>query len=505
MSRALIRQLLAAAAMAALVPAAAQQPDYGYGAQAPAAGAPSTIPGQRSGGLQVPQVQPPPAAQRRSQRPPPRGSIDWGSGASGSGAAYPQPQPQPPAPAPEAPVAATPAPAAPAPATAMQPASEMARPSSNAPLVPADPAPEAAAIESSAASAPPVLRVQEAAPSPPPAPAPDLGRANAQLSESFRTLDADSAVRVQSNVGATNAVIRGTSTARIKSGSATQVQSEQTIAAPALVCAKNGNTPVINRLRPAQEQGLMPGAALVVQGNCFGSSAGTVRLMLPTPRGRIRAVDAQVLNWENGKLFAQLPADLQNVVPGEATVEVWAADGRRSAAETIAFEPNWALRPLPELPARVRDCQGEFALSRCKANDDSEASPNFSMPKNCRNGGLFTCFGSNAQDPEAPAGESFIFGQHYTQDVIRFRKDKPSPRGRDLYELNLPPYLKPSHCAASVTAFETEPGTQDSSASARFADNNVVVDWSFNRYGERGWLQYQVRCQVWAPIGVVLP
>lgn len=490
---------------------AQQDYGYGYGGQSqgyeePAA-APSTIPGQRNSGARVPQVQPAAPAQRKPQ-PPAQGGIQWGNGsadgssyppygstgsggyspygaASGStGNSYPpagnggyQPYPAPSAGSnsPYGNSSASPQPAMPAPApqAAAEPPAAM---TSTAPRVNA---------------MPPVVRQRDSAPRPPPSAVPDTASANARLGESFRLLDAGEAVLVSS-------AVRGNSATRIRTNNNDSLRAAE-ISAPLVVCAKNGNLPLVSRLKVATGEALLPGAAFVVQGNCYGTAAGTVRVMLPTPRGRIRAVDARVLNWEGTKLFVQLPADLQNVIPGEATVEVWTPDGRRSAAQAIAFEPQWALRTLPMLPARVLDCRGESAYNRCRANDDSEADPRFNFPKDCRNSGIGTCLGGNYEDPQVPDGEALIFAQHYTQDPVRNRE-----KGRDVFELNLPPYLRPSHCGVSVTAFETEPGRQDASATARFQDSNVIVDWAFEHPGEPGWLQYQARCQVWAPVGVVV-
>jgi hypothetical protein len=329
-----------------------------------------------------------------------------------------------------------------------------------------------------------------------------FGSANAALLSSYRQLGGDDPSAAVSQVAPS-----GKPLAVVRNGTAVQRRDDrnaatdtQTIAAPALICAKNGNLPTVRRVLPAANGVLAPGAAFVVQGNCYGSAPGSVRVMLPTPRGRIRAVDANVLSWEAGKLFAELPADLQNVIPGEATVEVWAADGRRSAPLAFAFEPQWAVRPLPALASRVLECHGAGALNRCRANDDSEADMRFAMPKDCRSSGIGTCFGGNTQDPVAPEGEALIFGQHYTQDKLPRRLS-----GRDVFSLSLPPYLRASHCGVDVTAFETERGQQDATAAARFDGNTVQVDWAFTRAGEPGWLQYQLRCQVWAPVGVVLP
>ncbi len=514
-----------ASAMALAFTAQAQQPDYGYGGQSqgyeePAA-APSTIPGQRNSGARVPQVRPAAPAQRKPQ-PPAQGGIQWGTGgadgssyppygstgssnggyspygaASGStGNSYPsgesggyQTYPAPSAGSsspygsssgstgnnsPYGNSSASPQPAVPA--TVPQAAAEPPAAMTSAPRINA---------------MPPVMRQRDSAPRPPPSVVPDTASANARLGESFRLLDAGEAVLV-------SGAVRGNSATRIRANNNDSLRAAE-ISAPLVVCAKNGNLPLVSRLKVATGEALLPGAAFVVQGNCYGTAAGTVRVMLPTPRGRIRAVDARVLNWEGTKLFAQLPADLQNVIPGEATVEVWTPDGRRSAAQAIGFEPQWALRTLPMLPARVLDCRGESAYNRCRANDDSEADPRFNFPKDCRNSGIGTCLGGNYEDPQVPDGEALIFAQHYTQDPVRNRE-----KGRDVFELNLPPYLRPSHCGVSVTAFETEPGRQDASATARFQDGNVIVDWAFERSGEPGWLQYQARCQVWAPVGVVL-
>ncbi len=513
---------LAVAGMAMAPPASAQSgyqdpyanpygsPGYGsvYGAGGQAA-APSTLPGNQGGGTVVPQVQPPPVYAPVRKQPQP-GAIPWG-GSAGSGLPEPADGWTPP------PISATARKPRPSPVLAPAPAES---PSMDSP-VPMQPVPMAEAPSTSGkppAGSPPVetqrsrVVVTPGVGTAPPAAPIDLAGANERLRSSYLSLQADAGFTTQmasatSPVGASSV----SASARISrvgpSPGLTSVLDDvqaQRIAAPALWCARNGDTPVISHIRPATEAGLLPGVAFVVQGNCFGDRGGSLRVNLPTPFGRIRAVEAQVLNWEGTKLFVQLPGDIVNVIPGEATVEVVVAAGARSAGKAVNFEPRWERIALPAVESRVGECQGEGAMDRCVANADTESDYGFKMPKNCRNSGIGSCFKVDDGGQAMPPGTSYLSGQHYTEDLIRYRKNLPSPRGRDSYELSLPPYLKPSHCDASVTAFETEAGRLDASASARFDGSSVVVDWSFDRYGEPGWLQYRARCQVWAPVGVAL-
>lgn len=505
----------------------------GYGASGQAA-APSTIPGNQGGGTAVPQVQPPPvyAPKRKPLQP---GAIPWG-GSAGSG--LPEPDyggmgggtsSRPPASGGSAqpgwgdPVGGYPA--ADEPLTQAPPSTPSSRPvlagkpklkpvpaeqspmGSPAPMQPAPmaEAPPAATQRPKQVVTPGIGAAQLPTQT-------DMASANERLRSAYPSLQADANFTAQmvsaTSIAGTSSIANSSRISRVGTSPGTTSVLDDTqaqrIAAPAVWCARNGNTPVISRIRPATETGLLPGVAFVVQGNCFGDRGGSLRVNLPTQFGRIRAVEAQVLNWEGTKVFAQLPGDIVNVIPGEATMEVVAAAGLRSAGKPVNFEPRWERIALPAVESRVRDCRGEGSVNRCRANDDSEADPRFNMPKDCRYSGIGTCYGQDRGDPQVANGEALIFGQHYTEDLIRFRKDRPSPRGRDSYELSLPPYLKPSHCDASVTAFETEAGRLDASASAHFDGSNVVVDWSFDRYGEPGWLQYRARCQVWAPVGVAL-
>lgn len=486
-----------------------------YGQSPPPAAAPSTIPGQGASAAQVPQVAPAqqPAPQREPATSPwgssPYGGMGggaYGNGGYGGGSPYPPAASGNPYGSPRS--AGTSAPGSPAPAgpgsyPSSPPATTSSRVTAGSGASPTSPD-DSAQSSATGRGAQAVQRQSAASPRPPPTAqtgAADSARANADLLESFRQLADDQSSPVSSAIRGNSAAVRAQG-----GGSVQDSMRDQRIAAPALACAQNGNLPKVSRVRAAGAGGLAPGSAFIVQGLCYGSVPGTLRVMLPTALGRIRAVDAAVLSWEGGKLFAELPADLQNVVPGEATVEIWTADGRRSAAQPVAFEPHWALVPLPTAVAgRVQACTeaGEGVWSRCRVNEDSEADPRFAMPLDCR-GGLGTCFGRSRNDPTADDGAALIFGQHYTQDVMRYRREPPKRGGRDQFELTLPPWLRPSHCAVSVTAFETEPGTQDAKASARFEGNTVLVDWSFERNGEPGWLQYQAHCQVWAPVGLVM-
>lgn len=316
-----------------------------------------------------------------------------------------------------------------------------------------------------------------------PPPSQPQSSANDQLITSYRGLSTSSA--------AIRGASAGTAT---RTGSA--IDASQRITAGALVCSQSGNTPKITRVQPANETTLEPGTALIVQGLCFGAVRGKVQITLPTQYGRIQMHDVQILDWTSDKILAQLPADIVKALPGAALVEVASADGLRSTGKEASFEPRWQLSLLPILAARVGECRGDGAKNSCIAGDDTESDSGFMMPKNSRCTGIGTCYGSMPEN-RSNANALNLNGLHYTEDDIR------SPlRGRDQFEVTLQSWMKPSHCDTEVTAFSTD-GRQDSSATARFDANAVVVDWALSKVGDPGWLSYRANCKVWVPVGLV--
>ena len=432
--------LLALALTAACGGADAEQ-GYGYPQQSGPA-APSTIPGRGDSEARVPVVEPAPVAMPAPRKSKPR----------------PQPQTQP-QPSPWGATANT-TPAKPAtPPVASQP--PIAQPSGMPP------------------NSGPQVVITPGQNTPPPS-QPQTG-ANDHLTSVYRGARTSAAVTRAGGAAQTGNSALGGSVQRITS--------------TALACSQNNNTPKITRIQPADDISLQPGGTLIVHGLCFGDAWGKLQITLPTQYGRIQAQDAQILDWTDDKILAQLPDSIVKALSGAALIEVASAAGARGTGKEAAFEPRWQLSLLPEVAARVRECVGAGAKNGCIAGGDTEYDSGFSMPKNARCSGIGTCFSSMPEHRDY-GNVVHLNGLHYTENDI----ERPL-RGRDHFEVTLQPWMRPSHCDTEVTAFSTD-GRQNASATARFDADGVVVDWVLSKVGDPGWLSYRANCKVWVPVGM---
>ncbi|MBA4286844.1 MAG: hypothetical protein C0434_15070, partial [Xanthomonadaceae bacterium] len=311
-----------------------------------------------------------------------------------------------------------------------------------------------------------------------------------------------------------SAAVRGRGTAAIRAGDLTRVEDGSAIQATALLCARNGGQPLLRRLTVAGDGALAPKAALVIQGQCFGDAAGTVRVILPTAYGPIRSVDAQVVDWQAGKIFAVLP-DVDRVIPGQATVEVITTGGQRGGSAPLAFEPAWELRPrsIPATTGRIDGCAGGGYYSRCvmvfAGHEIDLRDPQFELAATCRASGLpaildplglsnafVSCNGKQGALGEGLQGQ--VLAQHNSggEDL------RDSISRSDVYQLQLPPYARLAALRYQSRAF---PGRGRIDA-PRFdpASGQLVVAWSMVRDGaaEPGLIEYAIDFDTLWPRGV---
>lgn len=316
--------------------------------------------------------------------------------------------------------------------------------------------------------------------------------------------DAASAQRVSS-------ALRGRGTAVIRAGDAAGITDSSRIQAPALVCARNGEQPQLRRLTPADGERLVPKGAFVIQGLCFGSAPGRVQVILPTAYGPIRTVEAQVVDWQAGKIFAVLP-DVDRVIPGQATVEVIAAGGPRGRSAPLPFEPSWELRQrtLPATTGRIDGCAGGGYYSRCvmvfAGHQIDHRDPQFAAAATCRSSGLpglldplqlSNAFVScNDRQPDNLQGQ--VLAQHNSggEDL------RETLHRSDVYQLQLPPYARVAALRYQTRAF---PG-QGRIDAPRYdpASGQLEVRWAMIRDGaaEPGLIEYAIDFDTLWPRGV---
>ncbi len=267
----------------------------------------------------------------------------------------------------------------------------------------------------------------------------------------------------------TSAVVRGGGAAQ--TGGSVAGASVQRTTSTVLACSQNGNTPNITSIRPANESSLQPGGAFIVEGLCFGDARGKVQITLPTQYGRIQANEAQILDWQGDKILAQLPAGIVKTISGDAAVEVASADGTRGAGKDIAFEPQWE---------KVRLNGVEISVTACKV-------PN--MP---------------------PQFHECTIRSDGTASILRAIHYRGEPDsqvgvvGRDRFDVLMPQWMRPADCGIAVSTSTSDASAPLGTATAGYDGNSVVVDWKFNGNVEKGEaILYDVKCTVWAPVGVV--
>lgn len=278
----------------------------------------------------------------------------------------------------------------------------------------------------------------------------------------------DRLVTAYRGLGGTGASVRG-GAAPIKGG--VTGTGPVVATAPALACAKNGNTPKISSLQPASEATLQSGQVFIVQGLCFGDGAGTVRVTLPTQYGRIQGIDAKVLDWQGDKILAQMPDGIVKAIPGAASVEIVSAGGTRGAGKDIGFEPRWERTALKGVEASIAACKVPNTPStfhRCQIEVD---------------------------------------GTRLVMKSTHWRGDTdlhPIRSGSDRYDLRMPDWMRPAGCSITFSPSTTD-GAKDGSATTRFEGKSAIVDWAFTAAADsEAFMIYDLTCDVWTPAGVVM-
>lgn len=395
---------------------------YGYPGQSGSSpAAPSTIPGRGDSNARVPDVRPAPSVQPRPRKPNASPSP-WG-GTAGTQTPNTAPMPNKPA---------TP------PTSSQPPVAQNGSPAK----------PPVAGNGNGSTTTP-------GASNPPPS-QPQPG-ANDRLTSVYRGL------------GNTGAIIRNGGAAPIKGGTTSTAGTIST-SSSVLVCAKNGNTPKIASIQPANEATLQSGQVFIVQGLCFGDGAGTVRVILPTQYGRIQGIDAKVLDWQGDKILAQLPDGIVKAIPGAASVEIVSAAGARGPGKEVAFEPRWEKTALKDV---------EGSIGACKLPNTPSTFHQCSM-KN--------------------AGSRIVMkSTHWRGDTDLH----PLRAGTDRYDLRMPDWMRPASCSITISSSNTD-GIKDGSATTRFEGKSAIVDWAFAATADSGsFLMYDMSCDVWTPAGVV--
>jgi hypothetical protein len=405
----------------------AQQDDenrtYGYPGQSGSGpAAPSTIPGRGDSNARVPDVRPAPSVQPKPRKPNAPASP-WG-GTVGTQT----------------------------PNTAPMPNKPSTPPIASQPPVP----------QNGGTAKPPIAQnggsgsttTTPGASTPPPS-QPQAG-ANDRLTSAYRGL------------GSSSAIIRNGGAAPVKGGSAGNGTAVATSAV--LACTKNGNTPKITSVRPANEAALQPGQAFIVQGMCFGDGTGAVRVVLPTQYGRIQGTDAKVLDWQGDKILAQLPDGIVKAIPGAASVEIMSAAGARGPGKDVAFEPRWEKTALKDVEASIGACR-------------LPNTPSTFHQCSIKNEGSRVVMKST----------------HWRGDIDLH----PLRAGTDRYDLRMPDWMRPASCSITVGSSTTD-GRNDGSATTRFEGKSAIVDWTFTPTADsEAFVIYDLSCDVWTPAGVV--
>lgn len=263
-------------------------------------------------------------------------------------------------------------------------------------------------------------------------------------------------------------MVRAGGAAPVKGGNAGTGTTVATSAV--LACTKNGNTPKITSVRPANEAALQPGQAFIVQGLCFGDGAGTVRVVLPTQYGRIQGIDAKVLDWQGDRILAQLPDGIVKAIPGAASIEIMSAAGTRGPGKDVAFEPRWEKTAL-------KDVEGSIAACRLPNTPST----------------FHQCSLKNE-------------GSRIVMKSTHWRGDTdlhPLRAGTDRYDLRMPDWMRPASCSISFSS-STTGDAKDGSATTRFEGKSAIVDWTFTATADsEAFLIYDLTCDVWTPAGVV--
>lgn len=387
---------------------------YGYPGQSGSGpAAPSTIPGRGDSNARVPDVRPAPTVQPRPRKPDARPSP-WG-GTAGTQTPNTAPMPNKPATPPTTP-----------PSSSQPPIAQNGGSSTTTP----------------GASTPPPSQPQAGA--------------NDRLTTAYRGL------------GGNGAAVRAGGAAPVKGGSAGSVTTVATSAV--LACTKNGNTPKITSVRPANEAALQPGQAFIVEGLCFGDGAGTVRVVLPTQYGRIQGLDARILDWQGDRILAQLPDGIVKAIPGAASIEIMSAAGARGPGKDVSFEPRWEKTALKGI---------EGSIGACRLPNTPSTFHQCSM----KNEGSRTVMKST----------------HWRGDTHLH----PLRAGTDRYDLRMPDWMRPASCSISFSSSSTG-DTKDGSATTRFEGKSAIVDWTFTATADsEAFLIYDLSCDVWTPVGVV--
>lgn len=279
----------------------------------------------------------------------------------------------------------------------------------------------------------------------------------------------DRLTSVYRGLGSTGAIIRNGGAAPIKGGTTSTAGTVST-SSSVLVCTKNGNTPKIASIQPANDATLQSGQVFIVQGLCFGDGAGTVRVTLPTQYGRIQGIDAKVLDWQGDKILAQLPDGIVKAIPGAASVEIVSAGGTRGAGKEIGFEPRWERTALKGVEASIAACKVPNTPStfhRCEIKVD---------------------------------------GTRLVMKSTHWRGDTdlhPIRSGSDRYDLRMPDWMRPAGCSLTFSPSSTD-GAKDGSATTRFEGKSAIVDWVFTTAADSdAFMVYDLSCDVWTPVGVV--
>jgi hypothetical protein len=250
-------------------------------------------------------------------------------------------------------------------------------------------------------------------------------------------------------LGANNAIIKGST--NVADASAQKVTST------VLSCTKTGNTPKINRINPDNSASLRPGGAFIIEGMCFGNTAGGVQVTLPTQYGRIQMQQAKVLDWNEGKIIAQLPEGVTKAIPGDAAVEVTSSSNARSRASDFIFEPRWE-------EVQLKDLKSMTSIETC-------------------NGGVCK-----------------------VTDTELIGTAQRSNSATDRYLLQLTNGIRLSSCSL-IPSISDDDGKPDGVIKMRVEGASVNVDWYIDPSTDNDFvhLSYRVKCYARAPAGLVTP
>lgn len=252
---------------------------------------------------------------------------------------------------------------------------------------------------------------------------------------------------------------------------------------------------------PAQAA-VTPGVPFTLHGRCLGAQPGQVWVRFlgasaapGKPAQRVMqknstALAVQVLNWSEGRITAQLPADLSGQAPGELSLSVQPAEAAQPLAPLSGhFWPRWAYH-------HPYDVKLVPQLERC-------ADISAALPGACRSGRQAHAPLPQFQRGSKHLNEFLIEGAH--QCAATGQGCASTGRRTDVYVLELPAWGVPVISDMDVSreaqvSVRLLPPVADNAPRQRPLRYALEVDWQVARPGEE--LLYVLKLDIAFPHGL---